>query len=838
MNNNNELNNTPIIVNDTDVDASAAAESSIGPKGSKIKKLVAILGSVIILIIAFCCYFFIPTSEQLAITNTLNKYDLNLNDLASLMDRYSTKGVEGSISSELPSPVSLSFKSEFTATNDVGFMTFKIKGSGDEEYNLRFYYDNEYLAISGLTDNPDDYVYISSKDFRKNIENSIFHPDSNSRYALSENDYKRLMVTLDPTKDDQQKQKEVKKAQEELSIIIANAYSKVFTDVDYSWSYETFCFAKTVSGDLDADEVGIVHDYIIDEINNNEKLEILFDEVYGSYTRQELLSTVGQFFRPFSKKDVKVSYTIDGAKIKTLHLVSEFTDESNEEYNKTEIKLNFTYPRNNPSFSGKIETTVDEDRPNYYSLIATQRVNFSLKQNKGQNVYDLILKNYKTFVQPDQKDQRVDEDPQYYRFLHNTENGKFFITGGKNEERKDVYIQGYFLLNKNKGTLLASLDEIEIGDTNIESTVFRADLSLPSKTPSKENVTHISLLEMSEKEFKEFFLTIPFEPLDNIVKEITGSTLFSYSTDHMLIYDSAGLVNAINTYSSAYSDYVKAKGKVNGITTPIEEKIYIYNESLDIYIVLRFNSNNNNLYFDAYYDLPSNITRDYHKAYIDENTGDLIVHNFEVLEYSAPTCNSVGLGKYYCNECKQQFSQVFNQLQHEYHSLHVKFMGMDNIERTGMLECCKHCKIANRFTGGYEHLSFSVKQLEDGSYKMLNYISYGRDYLYVPTEVLEHITITELQFHGNHLKSMIVPHGVKVLDSYACGGDIKVLVLPSSIKEIAEDAFGKDVVPKRIYYIGNKEQWDKIEFNSYQEKWKDVEVIFTDKIPTLEEINQ
>ena len=91
---------------------------------------------------------------------------------------------------------------------------------------------------------------------------------------------------------------------------------------------------------------------------------------------------------------------------------------------------------------------------------------------------------------------------------------------------------------------------------------------------------------------------------------------------------------------------------------------------------------------------------------------------------------------------------------------------------------------------------------------------------------------------------IIIPDGITSIEEATFGLNpvsdlmLKYIVLPQSVTKIYFKSFPTDYALERIYFFGTEAQWEAIKMFNYREKWKYVEVVFTDKIPTLEELER
>lgn len=812
-------------------------QNSQRKKKKRIKTVVGICIGALILIVGFLAYFFLLTSESIALSNTLKSYDMDFSMLTDIFDKYSQEGVEGTVGSQIDlSSTKLTLETSFNNSPDVGHLNFKVNTNDDEGYDLNLYYDEDTVALSGLSQNPDDYLYIPLKDFKAQLDKSIFHPDSGSKYALSTENYDILVSCFSESEDDAELYEKTQDAIEELNRILAHCAEITVDDTSYGWNLQTFSFTKTVVAKLSRDNIEEITDYLTTEIKNNKKLEILFDEENGITEKEQLLEALDDIPSSMKNLSAEISYTVYGGKIRNIKIVTENKIESIS--TKNQYNFDFTYTKHNPKITGKLETTTEGISEVIKSISSVTDIELALKQNKGQNVYDLKTSGTDTVTMEKEKT-ITDKEPCYFRILHNTENGKIFFLGGADEERKDLYIQGYFTVNEKTGSFKFSIDKVSFDSIDLDGSVFYMDLSFPKSKPEKKNVKQISLLEMSEDDLWNFFLNIPLTPLDNILKDLTGAeSLFTYSSDNKPIFDNMALLLAVDSYTNAFNQYLENSDDIDNISGPLSFDNYIYNEELDLYIVMEYNVSNHNLTFDAYYELPQEILDSHHKAYIDTQTSKLVVHDLDVLEHVPPSCLASGYGKYRCKICDRTYYQDFPKWEHKEENLQIKFMGLDSVEHSGQLQRCKTCLECYYFKGVFNYCGFKLIKTEDG-YHLRNYSVYDTQFFHVPSEILEYLTITNITTNAAEFVTIVVPEGMKTIaaKSFSGSGNLKILVLPSSVTEIADSAFSENSSLKRIYYAGTEEQWNTINLNNYREKWKDVEVVFTADIPDKNEID-
>jgi len=215
MNENNEIISAKPSDETTNTEAIFSNRSKINKKRTKTGIILTICG--ICLISALLVSFFISTSSASAISNTLDCFAPDHTDAFALFDYYSENGFSGSYYSYLPRPYNLSLNGRFNFSSDYTYADLTSTIRTGKKYTMKVYCTEELIGISGLDETSEDYVYIPLESFKEKLDRSIFHPDSGSRYALSQEEYDLLLSYIDPNDEALEQEKKLKKAEKELA---------------------------------------------------------------------------------------------------------------------------------------------------------------------------------------------------------------------------------------------------------------------------------------------------------------------------------------------------------------------------------------------------------------------------------------------------------------------------------------------------------------------------------------------------------------------------------------------------------------------------------------------
>ena len=160
----------------------------------------------------------------------------------------------------------------------------------------------------------------------------------------------------------------------------------------------------------------------------------------------------------------------------------------------------------------------------------------------------------------------------------------------------------------------------------------------------------------------------------------------------------------------------------------------------------------------------------------------------------------------------------------------------ENINLVAECESCSRCNLKfnasiRETASPYSNLycSIWVEPTGNGGYTVTDYywISGYCEIFSVPDNLSEYLSINSLRLSGRGYDLIRIPSGVQRLTAntnFTIGP--KVLILPSSLTEIANGVFLDFSRLETIYYCGTEEQWNEVKLNGYRNAWKDVNVIF------------
>ena len=242
--------------------------------------------------------------------------------------------------------------------------------------------------------------------------------------------------------------------------------------------------------------------------------------------------------------------------------------------------------------------------------------------------------------------------------------------------------------------------------------------------------------------------------------------------------------------------------------------------------------------------IPSTCTENGYNLYTCEKCGEstkeelpLASHKYMISEKVESTCIERGYEIYICDVCGDIQR---NDLYFEDHSTAYRYteIMLDNGKTyTDRVSFCSVCgAISEIDIVAYCDIRLSIQ--EDGSYIITDIIwdisSEEETPVFCLTEeIFEGIQISNLSaflddWRSEGIYSIRLPEGVEEIGfcNIMNERDVRVLVLPSTLKRIRDGSLYYNLPLKRIYFTGTEKEWAEIDLGPYRSIWKNVEIIF------------
>ena len=258
-------------------------------------------------------------------------------------------------------------------------------------------------------------------------------------------------------------------------------------------------------------------------------------------------------------------------------------------------------------------------------------------------------------------------------------------------------------------------------------------------------------------------------------------------------------------------------------------RIYIYLESSNVYLFASYVDGNVEVKY--YFSPDDTLLEIYHPAII--YNGELVVHQYALVEEKAADCLNDGYKKWQCVLCQYEYiSDKVHSLWHSDVWDKIEFTyDFGETDEDASLAYCKRCgAILNiYFDSNYMGSSYSNRISFHTSCAVST--SSGVKHLILPKELYERYDLQDLTLYYDvepNLLSIRVPDGRQVIakGDFELAPNLQVIALPNSIKEIEDGAFYIPTNLHTIFYEGTEEEWSLVKLNGYETEWAEVEVIF------------
>ena len=378
---------------------------------------------------------------------------------------------------------------EYRGQNAIGAFEIEL-GRRGKDNPLTVAYNRDNIFIRRTASGDSQVLTIPRHNTEQGLARSIFHPDSNSRYALDEKDYNTLLKILSAIETD-----EVDRERVSLKKILLRVAKRVVDNVDFkrSYSFEGLSLSKTTTVSLDGEDICGIADVLLEETEENPILvrEIISPElVYKIFGReyksdvtdtQEILRAIKKMA---SERELNIlfSFTESKGKISAIKLDTSF--ERNGGICRIGMDVKLEYSDGSASFVLVLNRT-NADSTDVATLEYSKKTDEKEKISRvtaglsfGKNTYEL----------------GVD---------YNGQTGGYGIELSLADDT--VKIGGEYTADAKKGTVFFGVKEAELKGIKIKAESL-VSLSLCStKQVPKVLFEGISIFEISESDFRRFY---------------------------------------------------------------------------------------------------------------------------------------------------------------------------------------------------------------------------------------------------------------------------------------------------------------------------------------------
>lgn len=769
---------------------------------------------VVMIALTGAAYLFVPTIGINAVDNTAEALFGDVGWL-SYMDRNLAKtGYDADMTINIPNEltgisgdiyVNSKFSGYGSGNKEIADIDITF-GTPDVNHTFGIFYDENNIAIEGIgSDDSDTVILLPRKNIIDALDNSVFHPESGSEYALDQESYDAICEIVEDNDES---------LDEEIEEIFENIRNRIEEHIDTENAFRfvegEFALERTVVCTLDDEAIAEIIDITIEEICNNERIAAILGESQIDIT--ELGDKLREDFRD---AEITYTYVIKHGAISFVHTVIKTKNGEYDEILDIIIDIESRSDGCLATVSCCSESMTAEGKT---------KDNFEIKYNK-------IVENSITKISIDLSSKNHGDDEQKSRLTVNYDNesreyNAEFITYVEGiESCTDIY--GKFEKYENHSGLSFTIDGFTVEGQNIsddKDVLF--SLSLKENSDAKNIVCPEgdSLLSMTAEEVKSIADNLPTEKLKDIYMAIIGQKI-PLSEEGIMVTDPVALQLA-ELIVPLYQNYRK---NCTYYSRHFVSSIYLYLESSNLYVFASYY--NGKVDVKYYYNPDEALLEIYHPATI--LNGELVVHDFVLIEEKVADCLNNGYKKWECSLCHYEYlSDKVYALWHIDAWTKIEFTyDVHEIDEDASLSYCKRCGAIQgiHFESSYMGSSYSAYI----SFMTGCAVSTSGDvkHLILPEELCEQYNLQDLTLYHDaepELLSIRVPAGRQVIakGDFDLATNLQVIALPNSLKEIEDGAFYAESNLHTIFYEGTEEEWSLVKINGYETEWADVKVIF------------
>jgi hypothetical protein len=522
----------------------------------------------------------------------------------------------------------------------------------DQKITFEVFYDQQRISVCGLSDVP---LTISRENIRAELEKSMFAPNSDSGFALTEASFEELVSTMEgivsPEKSDEAGSEEDKELEKAFDSILAKAKKQIKINSSLQLFKNGFLSRKDELS-LNKSAILAFFDIIIDEAQTNEVFENFLKNVY--YTPQNYKpqdgGAVPLSFNPneadaitktfygtdaiealkadFEKEceifKIKLSYVTGGRYLDSAELLFK-TKFKDEEAYELKFKTDFEFSDEKTDVKLKISEKTDSEE---YLIIKLS------KENDLDGIFAKLDYESAKIIKGETKNQKKLKATLSY----NLEEERYTVNVERPGLNSDWKIDGTYAIDAEEHSLLFSVDKIYKDDElYYRRTLLRIAVNKTSNTAQDFSApTGTAVLTLNALQLRRTFVNFPFYKCEKMFYNLTGNTFgFYYTKDNTLLLGGNAAIEAINECIEKYNNREPEKDRYNHYINAT----YIYLEEYDIYVVFSYYSSG--YYVANVYQYLPETTRNFHSARYDKN-GNFVIHDLEFVSGTTYVCRECG----------------------------------------------------------------------------------------------------------------------------------------------------------------------------------------------------
>jgi len=530
----------------------------------------SILGGALV-VVAVAALLFLPILPYNVVENTFDEVFFDSELLLDLVEEYADEGVQGEVKFAIPENLldgtALRLEGELAHQDGRGAFELVI-GSEENALTLNVYYDDSIVAVSGLYEDPKQYVSLPRRDIAAALEKSAFHYDSDSVYKLDKESYDELLSAL-VVLETPSESEEDRMSDEKLAKRILKAWEKEFDPKTRINARDgAFGLQSTVEITLDRKKAEQLLDLALEEATDAGRP----DMVNRLRAWKDALPT---------DFELRVAYTVAGGRVQSIFIDYVCDD---EEFDTRGLKLTllFAYDGKEVGFDFLVEKEYYEDGVRYLS-----ESEGGYRKTKEKKMTDLrIWCNYTAKLAAYQKTVKEWRDEAKISYDRKSEVWSMEL----NEDGAIALFGGECRLDSRKNSFYLDMDQLHKGenrDVPMHRDIVVISFSEYGGHAIPDKISHSPLLEMDDQHIKRLIRAIPAKEIDAVSMDLFGTPLFEgtfpMTLCGKLLTDVAECSEKMNTYLNAYRSKVY-------YNPSLAQNIYVYDLRLHVYFVIRYHS--------------------------------------------------------------------------------------------------------------------------------------------------------------------------------------------------------------------------------------------------------
>ena len=563
-----------------------------------------IFGGAVLLcgVIGVALALFLPMLVGDPVANTWNAVFFETEPIYELLESWEEDGWQARVECDVPSELSgllQDFYVELKGNGDGEREEIELSiGAEQSKMKVSLYYDDEIVALKGLSTDKEEYVSFPRKGLVAALDASVFHPESNTRYAMEEEEYHELQVLLRNFEQIDEDAREIEEdfAEEVMEIV----YRELKPTLEYGFSTSPFGISQKMTLEVNEFYVKRILDLAIEKAEEEElSLYVRKYERWKESVPKGLL--------------LKIESTVVGEKVTQLRVKYQ----SDETLSALSAKMFFTYGGRDAEFELSLSYELSEEGRTV--KVSSEHDYTKTREEDGWRI------RYNDYVTTE----LVGEETQITRtghkidYVHGEDGAwrmKCLVTG---EQERELTLSGVFVLDMGNDELHFTIDRVERENEHTSRAIL--DVTIAESDKEVEKIEeHTPFFSFTANQLRDFLRGLPARELDQILYDVTGVQLGSYTMDGKVIYNTEACMELVEKYAYHFKNHLQNKFADVHYT-----RIYLYDEKLDTYFVFWYDETAGQIHYALAYELPSEIETSYREAYYHERYDGLVFTSTE-----------------------------------------------------------------------------------------------------------------------------------------------------------------------------------------------------------------